>query len=92
VRNQPRWAPLPDRRPGLILGDFQTGYSPNELFYVGSTNASVISRMVTGLVTVDGNSKGSGRGIFVIDRRIGPYGPGMTIQLADGKIQITQTD
>ncbi len=48
--------------------------------------------MVTGLVTVNGNSKGDRKGLFVIDQRIGPMSGFRKIRLVDGKIQIIQTD
>ena len=77
-----------DPPPGLLSqaysgAIFQIRYSPKELFCVARLYALATSWLVTGLVTVDGNSKGRGRGVFVIDRWIGPMS-GVSDDSADG--------
>jgi len=57
----------PGPPPGLLIqaysgAIFQIRYSPKELFCVVRVYALATSWLVTGLVTVDGNSKGRGRG------------------------------
>ena len=54
--------PSPIADPGLFWAIFQIRYSPKELFCVARVYAFLISWMVTGLVTVDGNG---GRGVVL---------------------------
>src|SRR5205809_4624345 len=60
----------------LFWAIFQICTLIKEVFCVARVNTFEISRLVTGLVTVDGNSRGERKGLFVIDQRIRPMAGG----------------